>query len=147
MIMLALISDYQYDNMILIIAGPKSIEGKFSLIVLGVTNTMSVFLPPYWSKVRFYLFCIETLGLYHDYDSIRDICFIKAVVLLCEHGHFFLHFLRMVNLNPPPPTQKNTIRVNSKWIITRNTWCKGINFWAHFSFLTLLIISWTILLC
>ena len=32
--------------------------------------------------------------------SNREICFIKAVLLLCEHGHFFYH-------TPTP----NTIRV------------------------------------
>ena len=27
--------------------------------------------------------------------SDREICFIKAVLLLCEHGHFSLHIIRV----------------------------------------------------
>ena len=32
--------------------------------------------------------------------SNRDICFAKAVLLLCEHGHFSLNFALHVNGTP-----------------------------------------------
>ena len=39
--------------------------------------------------------------------SNMDICFIKVVLLLCEHGHFLLNFA-LQGLSSPPP---HTIRV------------------------------------
>ena len=67
---------------------------------------MSLFWPVL-SKNIFFKFWIATLGICHDEAvSNREICFIKAMLLFCEHGHFEkkLCFL-------PPP---NTIRVD-KW--------------------------------
>ena len=38
-------------------------------------------------------FFIETLGICHDYGSIKQgHLYIKALLLLCEHGHFLLNF-------------------------------------------------------
>ena len=47
----------------------NSIEVKCSLIVLGgrAIYTISLFLPPYWSKVNIFLIClIETFGIFYD---------------------------------------------------------------------------------
>ena len=35
--------------------------------------------------------------------SNRDICFIKAVLLLGKHGHFFFLFFASQGQNDPPP--------------------------------------------
>ena len=40
--------------------------------------------------------------------SNREICCVKAVLLLCKHGHFFLNFKKKKCKMPPPPY---TIRV------------------------------------
>ena len=46
---------------------------------------------------------IETLCICHDWAVLsRDICFIKAVYLLCEHGYFHLILRPMVQKAPPP---------------------------------------------
>ena len=45
--------------------------------------------------------------------SSREICFIKAVLLLCEHGHFFFTISKIIFLNPllpPPPHYKIKFR-------------------------------------
>ena len=42
--------------------------------------------------------------------SNRDICFIKAVLLLCKHGHFSQNFACIIVISPPPHT--NTIKIN-----------------------------------
>ena len=36
--------------------------------------------------------------------SIRDICFITIVLLLCEHGHFSVNFVTHGSSCPPPTT-------------------------------------------
>ena len=45
--------------------------------------------------------------------SNLEICFIKAVLLLCEHGHFLLNFASHGIKSPPAPS--NTMRVN-RWM-------------------------------
>ena len=46
--------------------------------------------------------------------SKREICFIKAVLFLCEHGHFLLNFASLGVNAPPPHYYSITIRVNVK---------------------------------
>ena len=91
-----------HEDLIFILFFPNSFGVKYYLIVLGVVNfTMSLFLPPYWSKnIFFYFKFVMTKAV-----SNREICFIKAVSLLCEHG-YFKKKSKMVFLPPP-----NTIRV------------------------------------
>ena len=45
--------------------------------------------------------------------SNREICFIEAVLLMCEHGHLFLNFASHGVKSPPP----NTIRVKECFIV------------------------------
>ena len=81
---------------------PSSIRVKYSLIVLGggwgIIFTISLFWPPYWKKKRNKIW-IETLGFCQAVSN-REICFIKAVLILCGHGHFFQQ--KIENGVPPP---------------------------------------------
>ena len=43
----------------------------------------------------------------------RNICFIKAALLFCKHGHFFYILLGMVWSAPPPPQIPLGLRVGS----------------------------------
>ena len=84
----------------------------------GAIYTLSLFWPPYLSKV---FFLIETIGICHDKAvSIRDTCFIKTVLLLCEHGHFLLNFVSH-GVNSP---HHNNIKV--KFIRTMTS----IRYWS-----------------
>ena len=64
---------------------------------------MSLFLPPYWSKSILSLFKNEILVFVMTKAvSNRQICFIKALLLLCQHGYFFLNFASYGGICPPP---------------------------------------------
>ena len=72
---------------------PNSIGVKYSLIVLGggggylhhVSVLTSLLVKKYFWKIG-----IETIVIVMTKAvSNREICLIKAVLLLCEHGHFF----------------------------------------------------------
>ena len=79
---------------------PNSIGVKSSLKVLGVViYIMALFWPPYWAKNVFFKFWIETLGICHDWDSIKQGFFFIKAVLLYEHGRFFQKKSKIVFFN------------------------------------------------
>ena len=65
---------------------------------------MSLFWPPYWSKVNiFYLELILYVFVMTKAVSNRKTCFyFKAVLLSCEHRHFLLNFT-LHGVNSPTP--------------------------------------------
>ena len=77
-------------------------------------------LSPYWSKVNLFHFELKLkVFVMTKAVSNRDVCFIKAVFLLCEHGHFSLNFTSHGFLAPPA----NTIRV--RYTLFYSPWYKG----------------------
>ena len=69
---------------------------------------MSLFLT---SLLSYYLYLLKLqVFVLTKAVSNRDICFIKAVLILREHGHFSLSFAKH-GLSPLPSPPHNTIRV------------------------------------
>ena len=84
------------------ILNPNSIGVKYSLIVSwgeGYLHHVSVLI----SLLVKSFFLIETLFVMTKAVLNREICFIKAVILSCEHGHHILQNLRSHGVNSPPP--------------------------------------------
>ena len=87
---------------------PNSIELKYSFNIIGggnfyhVSVFTSLLVKKYFLKILNWDFFVMTKAV-----TNREICFIKAVLLLYEHGHFFLN-RKLCFLLPP-----NTIRVKN----------------------------------
>ena len=96
------------DATFMSLSNPNSIGIKYFLIVWGwgLFKPYLCFDLLIGQELTSVLFLfIKTLGDFYDIlvVSNREICFIKAVLSLCEHGHFFLLNFASHGVNSPPP--------------------------------------------